>query len=75
MNQEALLRLSGRGPKPSEPQPSTRKETNGEVSPLITGGTLRSGRDQFISDEHEHHTHLPPPPKPELPDSPHTQPA
>ena len=75
-NWEALLRLLGRGPKPPEPPPTTRNETHGENSLLITGGTFRSGRDQFIGGEHEHHTHLPPPPKPELPEShtPHNLP-
>ncbi len=72
-NWEALLRLLGRGPKPSEPPPTTRNETHGSNSPLITGGTFQPGRDQFIGGEH---THLPPPPAPKLPDThiPHNLP-
>jgi tetratricopeptide (TPR) repeat protein len=34
---------------------------------VITGGTLTAERDLVIGEKHEHHTHLPPPPKPELP--------
>ena len=66
---EALLRLFGRERKSPEPQPGPRNETHGPNSPLITGGTLSSGGDQFIGGEHEHHTHLPPAPKPELPNT------
>jgi tetratricopeptide (TPR) repeat protein len=65
----ALLRLFGWDRKPPEPQPGPRNETHGPNSPLITGGTLSSGGDQFIGGEHEHHTHLPPAPKPELPNT------
>jgi tetratricopeptide (TPR) repeat protein len=64
-NWEALLRLIGRGRKPPDPPPAPRNETHGSNSPVITGGTFRVGGDQFIGGEH--HTHLPPPPKPELP--------
>ncbi|MFN9661287.1 MAG: hypothetical protein ACK6BC_13125, partial [Cyanobacteriota bacterium] len=74
-NWEALLRLLGRGPKPPEPPPTTRNETHGPNSPVITGGTFTAERDLVIGEKHEH-THLPPPPKPELPDShtPHNLP-
>jgi tetratricopeptide (TPR) repeat protein len=65
----ALLRLFGWDRKPPEPQPGPWNETHGPNSPLITGGTLSSGGDQFIGGEHEHHTHLPPAPKPELPNT------
>ncbi len=74
-NWEALLRLLGRGPKPPDPPPAPRNATHGPNSPVITGGTFTAERDLVIGEKHEH-THLPPPPKPELPDShtPHNLP-
>jgi len=74
-NWEALLRLLGRGPKPPDPPPAPRNETRGPNSPVITGGEFSAGGDLVIGEKHEH-THLPPPPKPELPDShtPHNLP-
>jgi tetratricopeptide (TPR) repeat protein len=74
-NWEALLRLLGRGPKPPEPPPTTRNETRGPNSPVITGGEISPGGDLVFGEKHEH-THLPPPPKPELPEShtPHNLP-
>jgi tetratricopeptide (TPR) repeat protein len=75
-NWEALLRLLGKGRKPLDPPPAPRNETHGPNSPVITGGSFRASRDQFIGGKHEHHTHLPPPPKPELPEThtPHNLP-
>jgi hypothetical protein len=74
-NWEALLRLLGRGPKPPDPPPAPRNETRGTNSPVIKGGTFTAERDLVIGEKHEH-THLPPPPKPELPEShtPHNLP-
>ena len=72
----ALLRLLGLDRKPPDPPLGPLNETHGPNSPLITGGTFRPGRDQFIGGTHKHHTHLPPLPKPELPENhtPHNLP-
>ena len=75
-NWEALLRLMGRRRKPQDSLPGPWNETHGSNSPVITGGTLTAKRDLVIGDKHEHHTHLTPPPKPQLPEShiPHNLP-
>jgi hypothetical protein len=53
-NLEALLRLLGRGPKNQELPFAPRRETHGDNSPLISGGTFSAEGKQFIGGVHTH---------------------
>ncbi|MFN9548392.1 MAG: tetratricopeptide repeat protein, partial [Cyanobacteriota bacterium] len=73
----ALLRLLGRDRKPAvPPPPAPQNQTTGPNSSIITNSTITAQRNLVIGENHEHHTHLPPQAKPELPDShtPHNLP-